>query len=481
MVAYLLKPLSEAALLGEVAVALERADALRRGGLATQLARMSRRLDLTQRQSEVLERLVTGRSNKEIASELGCGRANGRAACVRLVHQGGDSRSHRIGRDVLARCQVEDGQACASQQARMAAASKNRATRAGCRRRKGRRAAHDCPMDTCKLRRFGWMAVVVALVMGCGTRARGPRPLHAASTSMGAAHLWLPGHTGPQWVNYEVVDGDAYFEGDINLGPVATLTERYHAARAPIARVPIVGAKHATAVTSKSSLWPGGVIPYELGSGLSERHRQWCVDAARTVTEKTVLTVRPRMLGDKDYVVFTKTGRGCHSKLGRVGGAQKIGAYGCGPPTLVHELLHAAGFYHEQSRPDRDSYVEIIWSEIRPGGESQFRKREKARTFGPLRLRQHHALRRALPQQDRQAHDALQDPRQAAQGERRAVAPRHRRCPRSLRHHPGAPAARHHEATLAVSQLDAAPRSRRRPLARTAGHRASSNPSPPLD
>ena len=90
----------------------------------------------------------------------------------------------------------------------------------------------------------------------------------------------------------------------------------------------------------------------------------------------TALTVRPRTAADPDYVVFRDRGVSCSSYLGRQGGPQDIDISGCSAGSIVHELLHAAGFYHEQSRGDRDQHVTIMWDEISPEMRLNFEKRD---------------------------------------------------------------------------------------------------------
>ncbi|XP_075056912.1 meprin A subunit alpha [Mixophyes fleayi] len=71
---------------------------------------------------------------------------------------------------------------------------------------------------------------------------------------------------------------------------------------------------------------------------------------------------------ESTFIHFQKFG-GCWSYVGdfHVGQNLSIGS-GCDHKAIVeHELLHALGFYHEQSRTDRDDYVQIWWDEIQDG------------------------------------------------------------------------------------------------------------------
>jgi Astacin (Peptidase family M12A) len=61
--------------------------------------------------------------------------------------------------------------------------------------------------------------------------------------------------------------------------------------------------------------------------------------------------------------------------VGRIGGSQQLNLQPNGCiwfDTIVHEFMHAFGFFHMQSATDRDNYVAILWQNIISGTEHNF-------------------------------------------------------------------------------------------------------------
>ncbi|KAF3692145.1 Meprin A subunit beta [Channa argus] len=90
---------------------------------------------------------------------------------------------------------------------------------------------------------------------------------------------------------------------------------------------------------------------------------------------KSCIDFKPR--DNEDFYISVKKLNGCFSYIGRVqsgGQILSIGQYCDSLATAEHEFLHALGFYHEQSRSDRDDYVTIQFQNIQAGYESNFAK-----------------------------------------------------------------------------------------------------------
>ncbi|KAF2884811.1 hypothetical protein ILUMI_21344 [Ignelater luminosus] len=127
--------------------------------------------------------------------------------------------------------------------------------------------------------------------------------------------------------------------------------------------------------------WANNEIPYEIDSVFNNAQRQWIIHSLTEYYNKTCVKPRFRTANDVDYVYITGAPTGCHSYVGRRGGRQVlnlqlntpgVGCFRLG--TIVHEFLHALGFYHQQSASERDDYVDIIWQNIQEGKENNFNK-----------------------------------------------------------------------------------------------------------
>ncbi|KAK3083946.1 hypothetical protein FSP39_005797 [Pinctada imbricata] len=126
------------------------------------------------------------------------------------------------------------------------------------------------------------------------------------------------------------------------------------------------GRKKRKATTRTRTRWPSGVVPYEISAEIaSTRDRNEIQRSVNEWNANTCLNFRPAQNGDRNRIRYVN-GNGCSSFVGMIGGTQNVNlAPGCRFQRIIsHEMGHAIGFWHEQSRPDRDSFVDIIEGNI---------------------------------------------------------------------------------------------------------------------
>lgn len=154
----------------------------------------------------------------------------------------------------------------------------------------------------------------------------------------------------------EIIDGEYVLEGDMILGSVSTgLITQGSVIRGPLTR------------------WEGGILPYEIEPGFTSSQIEKIESAIEIVDSMTNATLKPRT-NEVYWVRFKLDTIGigeepvCSAKTGRLppeSQPQYILLHsGCSTYTIVHEILHTLGLYHEQSREDRNTYVTYLGDNV---------------------------------------------------------------------------------------------------------------------
>ncbi len=161
--------------------------------------------------------------------------------------------------------------------------------------------------------------------------------------------------------NVDITPGFKIIEGDIQVPEISPL--------APFA----------------SNLYPNGIVPFEFDANVTQANQNAMLTAMAQLNGLGKVSFQQcannNCTGQANYV-HIQDATANNSPIG-AGGMRIINITSWGSTfSMVHELSHTCGFYHEQSRADRDTYVTINTANIQTGLSSNFDIQSAAGIYG---------------------------------------------------------------------------------------------------
>ncbi|XP_058818325.1 zinc metalloproteinase nas-14-like [Topomyia yanbarensis] len=122
--------------------------------------------------------------------------------------------------------------------------------------------------------------------------------------------------------------------------------------------------------SSQTIRWPNAVVPYQIIGSFTASELANIQYTVQHYAALTCVRFVPRTT-EEQYIRINNSDTGCWSYVGRsmsndynLVNLQNPGCMSTG--TVAHEFMHALGFYHEFTRPDRDEYISVDTTALLP-------------------------------------------------------------------------------------------------------------------
>lgn len=123
--------------------------------------------------------------------------------------------------------------------------------------------------------------------------------------------------------------------------------------------------------------WPNKVIKYNVRPGFSNSEIGYITSALNTLENTICIDFTPGGISSDYCIFFHPNSQKNSSPIGmssKTCNTIELCVNGFNTATVIHEVMHSLGFFHEQSRNDRDNYVVIYEENIQDDKGHNFEK-----------------------------------------------------------------------------------------------------------